>query len=103
MQNDGGTPRCIYSTYQRPIARRNNPSENASTVQTQARFPKSCVLADNRECVEKLCRSIAPGTCPTVPTIPRLPVSNRISFAGDRFTQCHKSSSRRSEQSLMDF
>src|SRR5439155_4264298 len=44
-------------------------------------FPKSCWLAGNRECAEKLCRSIAQQNCPKAQTIPRLPLSNRTSSA----------------------
>src|SRR4029077_12683347 len=79
-QNAADTLRYNRSTYQRPIVRCSNPSNNASTVRTRARFPKSCSTADSRESAEKLCRPIARQSYPTVATIPRPILSNRTSF-----------------------
>src|SRR5206468_5908804 len=57
-----------------------SPSDNASSARTLARFPKLFPPADSRGSAEKLCRSIARQSYPTVATIPRPPLSNRTSF-----------------------
>ena len=67
------------STYQRPTVRCSNPSSNASTVRTPARFPKSFLWADIRESAEKLCQPIAQQNCPMVATILRPPLASRTS------------------------
>src|SRR6476620_9661368 len=71
---------CNRSIYQRPIIRRSNPSDNASTAQTLARFPKWFAPASIRESAGKLRQPTARQSCPTVATIPRPPLSNRTSF-----------------------
>src|SRR4029450_1881861 len=78
-QNAADTLRYTRSTYQQPTARCSNPSDNASTARTRERLPKSSPPADNREFAEKLCRSTPRQSCPTVPTIPRPPLSSRTS------------------------
>src|SRR5207247_10227140 len=86
-QDAAGTPRSSRARYQRPTTRCSSPSDNASTARTRAQFPKSCPLAETRECAEKLCRTIAQRNCPKGPTIPRLPLSNRTSWNGSQYNQ----------------
>ena len=71
--------RYSHSTYQPPTTCCSSPSDNASTARARGQFPKSYPPADTRECAEKSCRPIARQSCPTVPTIPRPPLSSRTS------------------------
>jgi len=78
-QNAHDTLQYNRSTYQRPTTRCSSPSDNASTARSRAQFPKLFPPVDTRESSEKLCRSIAQQSCPTVATIPRPPLSSRTS------------------------
>src|SRR5438034_11090156 len=78
---------CIQSNDQQSTASRSNLSDNASTARSRAQFPKSCRPANNREFAVELCRPIAQRNCPTAPTIPRLPLSNRTSWDGSQYSR----------------